>query len=243
MDRLAELKNGVVDMVDVEHKETDEETSRKEFTKYIDCIMMLITELNSINKTIKLKTINRRYDIANIIKHTKSLHEQIIHLIKIIEQNYCSVGYHRRHLKLCKDKLIQVYSENTNLIEDNFKQYTKEVIFDNVPKQQMLSSRIDLESQTVNDRHQDILTLEANVQELRSMFMDFAIIIERNGEILDNVETDIKEAADKIDEGNKDIVDSIELQKQICYKRICCSLLIVAVIVIIIVVLCLMLQR
>ena len=58
---------------------------------------------------------------------------------------------------------------------------------------------------TAADKYQDVLTLEASVAELHQMFLDFAVLTEQQGELLDQIEFQVKSAGDYIDEGNEDM--------------------------------------
>jgi len=82
----------------------------------------------------------------------------------------------------------------------------------------------------VADKYQDVLTLEASVAELHQMFLDFALLTEKQGELLDQIEHQVKEASDYIDAGNAEMVEAIELQKSIRRKQ-CCILMIVLIII------------
>ena len=53
----------------------------------------------------------------------------------------------------------------------------------------------------VADKYQDVLALEASVAELHQMFLDFALLTEQQGELLDQIEFQVKSASDFIDEG------------------------------------------
>ena len=46
------------------------------------------------------------------------------------------------------------------------------------------------------------------------MFLDFALLTEQQGELLDQIEYQVKAASDYIDEGNSDMVQAIEIQKR-----------------------------
>mmetsp|Transcript_3978 Transcript_3978/g.4062 ORF Transcript_3978/g.4062 Transcript_3978/m.4062 type:complete len:302 (+) Transcript_3978:133-1038(+) len=87
----------------------------------------------------------------------------------------------------------------------------------------------------VVDKYQDVLTLEASVAELHQMFLDFALLTEKQGELLDQIEHQVKAAADYIEEGNENVVESIEISKSIRKKQ-CWVLMIFAVIAIIIII-------
>lgn len=82
----------------------------------------------------------------------------------------------------------------------------------------------------VADKYQDVLTLEASVAELHQMFLDFALLTEKQGELLDQIEHQVKEASDYIDQGNTEMVEAIDLQKSIRRKQ-CCILMIVLTII------------
>jgi t-SNARE complex subunit (syntaxin) len=81
----------------------------------------------------------------------------------------------------------------------------------------------------VADKYQDVLVLEASVAELHQMFVDFALLTEQQGELLDQIEYQVKSASDYVEEGNKEMVQAIEYQKSI-RKRQCCIIMIVLVI-------------
>ena len=71
----------------------------------------------------------------------------------------------------------------------------------------------------VAGKYQDVLALEASVTELHQMFQDFALLTEQQGELLNQIEFQVETAADYIEEGNVDIVKSIEYQKSIRKKQ------------------------
>jgi t-SNARE complex subunit (syntaxin) len=84
--------------------------------------------------------------------------------------------------------------------------------------------------QNVADKYQDVLALEASVAELHQMFLDFALLTEQQGELLDQIEHQVKAASDYIDEGNTDMVQAIEYQKSIRRRQLCIFMTILIVI-------------
>lgn len=82
----------------------------------------------------------------------------------------------------------------------------------------------------VADKYQDVLTLEASVAELHQMFLDFALLTEQQGELLDQIEHQVKEASDYIDAGNTEMIEAIEIQKSIRYKQLCICMTVLLVI-------------
>ncbi|CAM9598375.1 unnamed protein product, partial [Phaeothamnion confervicola] len=93
-------------------------------------------------------------------------------------------------------------------------------------------------AQEVKDVYEDVRRLEASILELHKMFMDLALLVEQQGELLDQIEYQVKSAADYVREGNVEIEHAITSAKSI-RKRQCCIigiiLTVIAVIIIIIV--------
>jgi t-SNARE complex subunit (syntaxin) len=104
-------------------------------------------------------------------------------------------------------------------------------------QQQILSGGINDQIKTqyraVAGKYQDVLTLEASVAELHQMFLDFALLTEQQGELLDQIEHQVRSAADYVEEGNVEVYEAIEYQKKIRKKQ-CWIILIVVVLIIIV---------
>lgn len=82
----------------------------------------------------------------------------------------------------------------------------------------------------VVDKYKDVLKLEQSVAELHQMFLDMALLVEQQGEMLDQIEYQIQSASDYIEDGNEEISKALEHQKE-ARKRQCCILVIVLVVV------------
>jgi len=71
------------------------------------------------------------------------------------------------------------------------------------------------------------------VAELHSMFLDFALLTEQQGVLLDKIETQVMCASEYVDEGNKDVRDAIESLKAIRQRQCCIALIVVIVLAVI----------
>jgi|Transcript_19645 t-SNARE complex subunit (syntaxin) len=104
-------------------------------------------------------------------------------------------------------------------------------------QQQILSGGVNDQIKTqyrqVAGKYQDVLTLEASVAELHQMFLDFALLTEQQGELLDQIEYQVRSAADYVEDANVDVYEAIEYQKKIRKKQ--CWILLIVVVVIIVV--------
>lgn len=63
------------------------------------------------------------------------------------------------------------------------------------------------------------MKLEASVAELAQLFQDFALVVDQQGELLNQIEFQIHQASDYIDEGNVEMVEAIDNLKAVRRKQ------------------------
>ena len=85
-------------------------------------------------------------------------------------------------------------------------------------------------SRNVQDKYQEVMTLEKSITELHEMFVDFAQLTEQQGELLDQIEYQVKSANDYVDAGNVEMREAVDLQIQL-RKRQCCLAVIILVVI------------
>lgn len=78
----------------------------------------------------------------------------------------------------------------------------------------------------VAGKYQDVLTLEQSVAELHQMFLDFALLTEQQGELLDQIEHNVVQATDYVEEANVETHTAIEYQKKVRKKQ--CWIILIA---------------
>jgi syntaxin 1B/2/3 len=93
-----------------------------------------------------------------------------------------------------------------------------------VYRQKMLQPGSDVVAQAylhAMDKYQDVLKLERSVEELHKMFMDLAVLVEAQGQMLSNIETKVYTARDYVESGNKQLNQALKAQKA-TRRRMCC---------------------
>jgi len=99
-------------------------------------------------------------------------------------------------------------------------------------KQSILAGGVNDQIKTtyakVAGKYQDVLTLEQSVTELNQMFLDFALLTEQQGELLDQIEFNVTQATDYVEEANVETHTAIVYQKSIRKKQ-CMIIIIVTV--------------
>ena len=66
----------------------------------------------------------------------------------------------------------------------------------------------------VESRHEDIIRLERSIAELSSLFSDMAMIVQQQGEMIDNIEYNVQNAADHISEAMPDLRKAYKYKKK-----------------------------
>ncbi|GAV01157.1 hypothetical protein RvY_11909 [Ramazzottius varieornatus] len=109
----------------------------------------------------------------------------------------------------------------------NLQIFTEGIIADSQQAKQALAD--------VEARHQDIVKLETNIRELRDMFVDMALLVEAQGEMVDRIEYNVEHATEFVAQAKEETKKAVEYQSSARRKKIC--LIITAIIVVIIIVL------
>ncbi|KAI8084919.1 t-SNARE [Halteromyces radiatus] len=85
----------------------------------------------------------------------------------------------------------------------------------------------------VQDRHQDIKKIEQTIMELHQLFMDMSMLVEQQGETLNQVEYHAEDTTANLEQGNKFIARAIQSAKATRAKKWCCFFLTIGICVMI----------
>merc|ERR1719433_2616399 len=154
------------------------------------------------------------------------------------EYNRTQTDYRER----CKDRIIRQLeitgrTTTNEELEDMLEQgnsavFTQGIIMDTAQAKQTLA---DIEA-----RHADIIKLESSIKELHDMFMDMAMLVESQGEMIDRIEYHVEHAVDYVQTATQDTKKALKYQSKARRKKIMvvvCGLVVVIIVIIIIVVL------
>ncbi|XP_044483842.1 syntaxin-132-like [Mangifera indica] len=87
----------------------------------------------------------------------------------------------------------------------------------------------------IQERHDAVRDLERKLLELQQIFLDMAVLVDAQGEMLDNIESQVSSAVDHVQSGNTALQKAKKLQKS-SRKWMCIAIIILLIIVVIIVV-------
>lgn len=88
---------------------------------------------------------------------------------------------------------------------------------------QMLKQTVDVN----NQRHQELTKLLKEITELHQLYQDFALLVDKQGEILDVIDTNVNNSIVNLEESNIELRDASKNQKRFRSKLfyICCMIL------------------
>ncbi|XP_076773657.1 syntaxin-3 isoform X2 [Arvicanthis niloticus] len=66
----------------------------------------------------------------------------------------------------------------------------------------------------IEGRHKDIVRLESSIKELHDMFMDIAMLVENQGEMLDNIELNVMHTVDHVEKARDETKRAMKYQGQ-----------------------------
>eukprot|EP00164_Ancoracysta_twista_P001034 GFYU01001347.1.p1 GENE.GFYU01001347.1~~GFYU01001347.1.p1 ORF type:complete len:303 (-),score=99.28 GFYU01001347.1:177-1085(-) len=84
----------------------------------------------------------------------------------------------------------------------------------------------------IQERHRDIIKLEQSIQELHQLFVDMSILVESQGELLDQIEYTVNQTVAFTSKGVNELIDAKKWQTK-ARKKMCCLIIICLVILII----------
>lgn len=134
------------------------------------------------------------------------------------EYNRTQTDYRER----CKGRIMrqleitgrQVGNEELEdmLEQGNSAVFTQGIIMDTAQAKQTLA---DIEA-----RHADIIKLETSIKELHDMFMDMAMLVESQGEMIDRIEYHVEHAVDYVQTATQDTKKALKYQSKARRKKI-----------------------
>ncbi|KAJ8771684.1 hypothetical protein K2173_026861 [Erythroxylum novogranatense] len=87
----------------------------------------------------------------------------------------------------------------------------------------------------IQERHDAVRDLERKLLDLQQIFLDMAVLVDAQGDMLDNIESQVSNAVDHVQSGNTALQRAKKLQKN-SRKWMCFAIIILLIIVVIIVV-------
>jgi t-SNARE complex subunit (syntaxin) len=95
----------------------------------------------------------------------------------------------------------------------------------------------------LEERHQDILSLEKSIRELHEMFTDMAMLVESQGQMIENIERAMTKSTDYIADAKVQVKSALTYQRAARRKKIIIIIIIIVVILIVVLILVILLLK
>ncbi|XP_027901618.1 syntaxin-1A isoform X2 [Xiphophorus couchianus] len=184
------------------------------------------SKLKSIQQTIEQEEGQNRSSADLRIRKTQhsTLSRKFVEVMS--EYNTTQSDYRER----CKGRIqrqLEITGRNTTneelesmLESDNPAIFTSGIIMDNITQQAM---------NEIETRHNEIIKLENSIRELHDMFMDMAMLVESQGEMIDRIEYNVDHSVDYVERAVSDTKKAVKYQSKARRKKImiiiCCVVL------------------
>ncbi|XP_065200781.1 syntaxin-1A isoform X6 [Planococcus citri] len=86
----------------------------------------------------------------------------------------------------------------------------------------------------IEARHADIIKLETSIKELHDMFMDMAMLVENQGEMIDRIEYHVEHAVDYVQTATQDTKKALKYQSKARRKKIAIMICIIILVLILV---------
>ncbi|VDL59623.1 unnamed protein product [Hymenolepis diminuta] len=88
---------------------------------------------------------------------------------------------------------------------------TNPCVFTDVMEQTTAAKKSLME---IEARHADILKLEKSIEEMKEMFAQIALLVEQQGDLIDNIEHNVSLAVDRVDNAKTSVAKAVVTQKR-----------------------------
>lgn len=85
----------------------------------------------------------------------------------------------------------------------------------------------------IQDRHMDIVKLSQSIRELHQLFMDMALLVESQGELIHQIEYNVVSAVEYTAKAEQELIKAVKLQSS-ARKKACCIVIILLIVLVVI---------
>jgi len=215
-------------------RKTANEKDRKEIMKEVDKMM---DETNAYAAKIKkqldeIKLDNEKYakdhkESAKYQMRTNLYSTHIRRFHQIMNEYNTATQEFKQALQDRTRRQLKIVDKN--ITEESVEKILESGNAQDVIKEALISEDLEDAVRDIEDRHQDILRLEKQVQEVFELFRDLAALVDLQQESLDVIETRVTSAKNYTEKAETELKEA-EVYQTSARKRQCCILIIVIVI-------------
>ena len=229
-------------------------TDPKKEVKILSKIEKIRSQTNQLLKTTKgkldkMKLDNEDYkncsprpqNLEGNIRIRENVFRPLINKFKNESQEYrlAQVNFKSTIEKKAKRQIQSIAPEINEEVLENIENNPeiREQIFANFISQGEVNPQIRLAYEKASEKYNAVKKLEQDVAMLHQLFLDLAVLVDIQGEQLDNIEYNLKLAAEDIEAGNVAIYEAVKSAKKIRNRRLVITVLTAAAVTVTVVIL------
>ncbi|XP_073673594.1 syntaxin-1A isoform X2 [Garra rufa] len=187
------------------------------------------TMLKNIQQSIEQEeTLNHSKNPSADLRIRKTQHSTLSRkFVEVMTEYNATQSDYRERCKGRIQRQLEITGRNTTneeletmLESNNPSIFTSGIIMDNISEQAM---------NEIETRHTEIIKLENSIRELHDMFMDMAMMVENQGDMIDRIEYNVDHTVDYIKDALLNTKKAVKYQSKSQRKKIiviiCCVLL------------------
>ncbi|KAL7062691.1 hypothetical protein AAHC03_01069 [Spirometra sp. Aus1] len=147
--------------------------------------------------------------------------------------NQCQLEYRDK----CKGRIkLQLQIAGTPVSDDKVEEMldsTNPSVFTEALMEQTEAAKRSLVE--IEARHADILKLERSIEEMRDLFSEIALLVDQQGDLIDNIEHNVVIAEDSVGSARKQVQSAVQSKKRNLKMKIICITIAVILAIILVV--------
>jgi syntaxin 1B/2/3 len=193
-----------------------------DFNKSMLQIKQKLEKLKQIKVNVEIK--NSCEELVNSV--IEKFKQKLIEFKKY--QDVLNLNTRKNSIRIIKSFSPDISGENLERVIKNPDEFSRLKILSHESDSIIVNKLKD-----VQEKYQDVLSLEVTVSELHQMFMDFAILVDTQGDMLDRIELGIKEADEYVTQGNDELQSAIKEARKLRMKQLYCCCLVTSCLIVI----------
>lgn len=201
--------------------------------KTSDAVRKRLRRIAGENKIFAAEFPNKTGELRVRVNTHQGLTRRFMDAMQLFEE---SQEKHRDNVKSALERQLRLM--NPQATEDDIREAlrngTTDAIVDDsptlaqLPAEEQIRLRRGLED--LRSRNNDIKKLEESIIQLHQLFMDMQILVEAQGELLNDIEYNIEDTKGKTETGYQELVQARAHQKSANKKKLCIIILIIIII-------------
>ena len=129
-------------------------------------------------------------------------------------------------------KLKYTNPDGSTISEDEANRMARDIMMENAPPNALLQTSQDT-LHSILETRRDLVRMEASIKELQQMFNDLAVILNEQGEVMDQIKGNVEKSIQYVEKGREALKDAKKYQKS-SKKKMCYVIIAVFVIFLVI---------